>query len=367
MNISKFIIVIFINSLLLVVTNAVLPSCSSGSSINDPALAENAYLSDMKMIFSIGDTISAGFLANDLSSSSVNEYRGFSFVTGNETDAWTLNNFLAQTAPSISGGSANLLNGIRPVNTFYPLYDGFNGATNTTGNPITSPLNFVVSQAVGKHGQTYFDNEWKMVTVYLGLFKACTICRTVDFGVQTNSVYWASLFTDILNNVLEKFPSKTIINFVGLPKISQFKSTTPSTCSTYNQLQYTCPCLWSQSTSVLDQVISAANTGIRNSIINWSFDSDPSTSTIGLNYLPFLTNTVFPPTALSPIDCFHPNVDGQKLMTIGLWNNLRKSPITSVTTSTTLVCGAPYVPIYDPYASDLKKKKTTKQKKNYLI
>ncbi|EFA74545.1 hypothetical protein PPL_00043 [Heterostelium album PN500] len=67
-------------------------------------------------------------------------------------------------------------------------------------------------------------------------------------------------------------------------------------------------------------------------------------------YLPFLTDTVFPSTALSPIDCFHPNVDGQKPKTIGLWINLRKSPITSVTTSTTLVCGAPYVPIYDPYS-----------------
>ncbi|EFA85079.1 hypothetical protein PPL_02076 [Heterostelium album PN500] len=351
MNISKFIIVIFIHSLLLVGTNAVLPYCLSGNDTTDPLLAQNTYLSDMKMIFSIGDTISAGFLANDLSSISINEYRGFSFVTGNQSNAWTLNNFLAQTVSTISGGSSNLLNGIRPANIFYPMFDGFNGATNSTGDSITSQLNFVVGQAVGKHGSTYFNNQWKMVTIYIGLFKACTICQTPLSAYKTNIVYWGSFFTEILNNVLEKYPSKTIINFVGMPKLSQFKSTTPSSCSAFNQINNICPCLWSQSESDLDTVINAVNIGIKNTIINWSQNIDPTKSTIGLNYLPFLTDTVFPTSTLSPIDCFHPNVDGQRLMTIGLWNNLRQSKVSSVTTSTPLVCGAPYLPIFDPNAT----------------
>ncbi|EFA78354.1 hypothetical protein PPL_09005 [Heterostelium album PN500] len=304
------------------------------------------------MLFSLGDTVTAGFLAGDSSPLSTNEYRGFSYVTGNQTDAWTLNNFVTQSAATLTGGSVNLLNGARPAGTYYSSYDGFNGATKGSEDYINGELNFVVNQANNKVGSTNVSSQWKMVTMYLGLFKACTMCQTTQAAYQTNPTFWGSYYYELIENITTTFNQKTMINMVGLPKISQFYSSTASACKSYNQANNICPCLWSQSTSTLDSIITAANTGMKNAISTWKSSVDQTTTTVGITYQPFLVDTVFASTSLSSVDCFHPNVDGQKLMTIGLWNNIRQSTkSTSVTSSTSMVCGSPYAAIYSTTSS----------------
>ncbi|EFA81037.1 hypothetical protein PPL_05872 [Heterostelium album PN500] len=353
---SKRIILFYIFSYLLSYSRSQLyPTCDVGLNPVSPVVyAKDVYLSDFNIFLSIGDTVLSGFAANDASNASVNEYRGLSFVTGNSTNAWTIRNiFTTGTGAAIYGGSANLLNGIRGTNVYYPTYDGLNGASKGNEQSLDSQMSFVINQGSAYFGGSTFNNtKWKMVNVYIGLFKACSICSGIEAAYQTMPGFWQSYYYDLITSLTAAFPNKAIINMIGLPQLSQFYSSTPSNCKTYNQANNICPCLWSQSSTTLKSVIDAANQGLKNAIQYWRSDVDQTTTTVGVVYQPFMTNTTYTSGTLSAVDCFHPSATGHKLMTIGLWNNIRQKAsgdkATSVTTSTDLICEDTFDGVYDP-------------------
>eukprot|EP01132_Coremiostelium_polycephalum_P003310 gene3310-4149_t len=346
---------IFLYSFFILSTLGQVPFCYLGepNPLGTPTFAKDVHWADIDLHFSIGDTITAGFLALGTSpiTGPFNEYRGISYVNGNNTNAITiLNLFGLGKGYYLAGGSTNYLTGIRAPGTHYPEYDGYNGATKGTEDNLTNQLNYLVLRAQGLWG-SQLSTKWKMVTVYIGVFKACTICQTIDSAYKTNPVYWRSYFYNLLEQITPKFNQNSIINFVGLPQLTQFV-TPQSTCRMYNQNNNICPCLWTLNSVELTNMINAANEGMKGAISYWRIINDQSTTSVGVTYQPFLTNTVFPTNSISPVDCFHPNDLGHKMMAVGLWNNARAynsiDRVTSVTPTTTLFCEDTLSPIYNP-------------------
>ncbi|EFA81546.1 hypothetical protein PPL_05535 [Heterostelium album PN500] len=357
----NYISILFILSNILLSVQAILPVCDSGmKSYYFPTTAKNVLFAeitivgwngifDIEIILSAGDTVLGGYGAGDSTTLSVNEYRGFSFVNGNTTNAWTIKNLFSLSIGSqFHGGSSNLLNGVRAPGVYYPSYDGLNGASKGNEENLNNQMNFLNNQAIRYYGSTNFQNKWKLLNIYIGIFKACSMCTSIDAEFQLNPVYWGSYYLEILNNITISFNHRTIINMIALPQLNQCNDTS-SNCKIYNQNNNICPCLWTQSSTVLTGIINAANQGMRNAIQTWKSNVDQQTTTVGVIYQPFLVNTTFPASLLSPVDCFHPNSDGHKLMTVGLWNNLRQKSVKSgsVSTSDSLICEETFDSLYD--------------------
>ncbi|XP_048393592.1 phospholipase B1, membrane-associated [Stegostoma tigrinum] len=192
-----------------------------------------------------------------------------------------------------------------------------------------------------------FAQDWKLVTVFIGVNDLCDYCKDTDLFSPYSFIYNVTVALDIL---CDEMP-RTIVNLVQLLPIEGLRLVNDGSFGCLLQRKF-CPCLVnptpdSAELRELRRINKAFQTKLEELVASGRFDQKEDFTVI---LQPFL-KSIKPPLNLagevdysffSP-DCFHFTIKGHKEMAKALWNNMfqpegEKVEIYSISKPVQLIC-----------------------------
>lgn len=303
---------------------------------------------EIKAIMSIGDSIMTGFGTRLRSLSDVwsgrvsawTEYRGTSFVMGNDSDVTTLANLFSNynqrlIGPSGGNHSWQVCWGLICGGVWTPSIDNLNAAqSGAMVMNLEKQVTYIIRQ-VRKYsaiGHMSLNKDYKFLTIWAGSNDMCVGCTSISRRFVSPEKYGQTL-REILERVRTKLP-RTIVNIMATLRISQVyeidKNRGDCFFSRNFILPFACPCafvkgrLGDRLRARMDQLGEDYNRVIVDIVREYQSKQDPNFAVIfdpGMSGMS-LIGTPHPPEYLSPLDCFHPSLKAHELIAKAAWNNL---------------------------------------------
>ncbi|XP_043554398.1 phospholipase B1, membrane-associated isoform X2 [Chiloscyllium plagiosum] len=303
---------------------------------------------DIKIVAALGDSLTTALGANATNVLQLPiEYRHVSWSIGGYgtfSAVITLPNILKLFNPNITGYSKR-----KTVHQIPPTLQqtGFNFAV-TGANTYQLPKQARhLVDTMKTFPDINFTQDWKLVTVFIGVNDLCDYCKDKDLFSPYSFIYNVTEALDILSDEMPR----TIVNLVQLLPIEGLRLVNDGSFGCLLQRKF-CPCLVnpmpdSAELRELRRINKVFQTKLEELVASGRFDQKEDFTVI---LQPFL-KSVTPPLNLagevdysffSP-DCFHFTIKGHKEMAKALWNNMfqpegEKVEIYSISKPVQLIC-----------------------------
>lgn len=290
---------------------------------------KNLKFTDLKIVASIGDSITAGFGVNNIRGG-LQEYIGKNWATGFDFDAYSLANFIQFYSPNLVGGSVgkHLISISNKCNIPYkhiPFFDKFNSAQSSArACNGKQQVKWLIDQMQNTKYNVSYNHDWKFISVLMGFNDVCQYCKTNNY-LENFTINYRQLL-----NKLYEIPN-AYINIVQLfngkeMELLRYKKTNLY-CKHINILvgTYECPCLnnivKTENYDFLQKLFDEYNTIIKNLVKEFNLLA------ITENRHDWYSKIVdvsidFSLYDFSNIDCFHLSLSGQKKLALAVWNKL---------------------------------------------
>ncbi|XP_063040246.1 phospholipase B1, membrane-associated [Engraulis encrasicolus] len=276
---------------------------------------------DIKVVASLGDSITAGFGAKAKNILQlVNEERGVSWsIGGDETleTVTTLPNILKNFNPNVYGFSK----GNKKKDK------GFNVAI--SGAKVSGIPGQVRSliQAWRNDSKVDMENDWKIVTLFIGGNDLCQYCQD---RLALSAKKYVEHLRDSLDLLYNEVP-RVLVNLVEILQIEDLRKVSRNSLGCQLVQKNACPCFLKPGENSLElaemkRVNRMFQTFTDNLINGGRYDGRGDFTVV---IQPFFQNTVLPMTSAGQadveyfsVDCFHFSERGHAEMAIALWNNM---------------------------------------------
>jgi phospholipase B1 len=192
---------------------------------------------DIKVVAALGDSITAA-LGADASTplGLMYEYRGKSWTAGGLNDV----NSVVSVPNILKKFNAKLFGYVTDKNLVFLNKDGvgFNAAVSGAVVSDTPKQARILIERMKNSPQVDFQNDWKLVTLFIGGNDLCGFCDNATFYSAQNYVKHIQETLDILHAEMPR----TFVNLVQLLKINEVKELNNGVvCSAVHS--YVCPCI----------------------------------------------------------------------------------------------------------------------------
>lgn len=268
---------------------------------------------NIRVVASMGDSITAGMSAKDSTILSMREYRGLAYSIGGDEGVTTLPNLLESYVPT--GYPIGASTGIGKRENLKT--NGFNAAVSGAINvDMLGQAQWLVQQFKANTKVNY-ENDWKLVTIWIGSNNLCDVC---DKSTGNNGDDFQTQVTTAIQYLYDNVP-RVLVNLVANLEISSMYDIDSGFCGMLHSIA--CGCVGSSSASDRGDVRAAGlDYQARAKVIAQYFNAKNNTE-FAVVVQPFLTNTVITlRSQLSGADCFHPSAVSHGYAATALWNNL---------------------------------------------
>eukprot|EP01113_Clastostelium_recurvatum_P044957 TRINITY_DN764_c0_g1_i2.p1 TRINITY_DN764_c0_g1~~TRINITY_DN764_c0_g1_i2.p1 ORF type:complete len:389 (-),score=66.10 TRINITY_DN764_c0_g1_i2:70-1236(-) len=285
---------------------------------------------DIKVVMALGDSITAGYAMDGLSSFAVMEGRGRSWCIGADQNATTVYNFLKYYNPNLFGGS--LGTHIATQNWLYiPEEDVLNAAQSgaKTGDLPQHEMGYLLTQ-LKNNKQINMASDWKMMTIFIGANDLCSTCPPNGTLTATTADQFEAQMRSTLEIIRTNIP-RVFVSLGEIFNISQVYTLgqTSLYCAEVHKKAYKeCSCLFKpgpQSDAArlaMDILGQQYNQRLRNIAADYAAKQYTEFAVVIQPQGRDTSVEKFPLSYLSSLDCFHPSVLGHQMFAVSLWNNL---------------------------------------------
>ncbi|XP_073784669.1 phospholipase B1, membrane-associated isoform X1 [Danio rerio] len=283
---------------------------------------------DIKVVAAIGDSLTAangvGAAQNNLLGV-ITEYRGLSWCIGgdkNLSSITTLPNILKEFNPSINGYSVGKGDEDSAQSFLNQAVPG------AKADDMVKQAHAVVKR-MKEDSRIDFENDWKIITVFIGGNDLCAHCSDTRYYSSDNIVKYIREALDILHNEVPR----ALVNLVELLDIVPLRALhkdKSNGCPTW-LVNIMCRCVLqpkdeSHEFQTLQEFNKAYQRGMWELVDSGRYDTHDNFTVV---LQPFLRNVFLPlmedgrpdRSYFSP-DCFHLSQKAHTLMARALWNNL---------------------------------------------
>jgi len=297
-----------------------IPAKPIGYAFDCPALAVPADVDDVnklqpghiKVVMSLGDSITCGYSAKDTSVLSLKQYRGLSFPIGTDPGVVTLPNLIKQYSPPGYPLGGSIGTGLRDAPG-----NGLNGAVSGAINSdLYGQAEWVVAQ-LKANKQINLAKDWKMLSVWMGSNNLCVICQ--NYTANNGDNYEKHMLAT-LEYLYANVP-RLYVNLLPNLDITQMYQYKAGVCSLLHG--YECTCATSSNAANRAAVSSGVKEYFsRATRIAANFKAR-NNKEFAVVVQPFLTESaIFNRSYLSAADCFHPSAISHEAISIAFWNSL---------------------------------------------
>jgi len=266
----------------------------------------------IKVVMSMGDSITCGMSAKDTTVINLREYRGISYGIGGDAGVVTFPNLLKQYTPL--GYPLGVSTGIgqRPM-----AGNGLNAAVSGSINSdMLGQAQWLVAQ-LKANTKINFLQDWKVLTIWIGSNNICQVCNDAP---NNNAQDYEKNVVAALEYLYASVP-RVFVNLLAILDITKIYDISSGACAVLHP--YECPCPSSRNNAVRQSVRSVIKEyGVVANHIAANFTSRKNKE-FAVVVQPFLTDSpIYNRTYLSAADCFHPSAISHEVISVGLWNSI---------------------------------------------
>ncbi|XP_070578250.1 phospholipase B1, membrane-associated-like [Ptychodera flava] len=303
--------------------------CAIESPANRPKMdVHHLHPADIKVIAAMGDSLTAGngAKANNPLQCLI-EYRGVVYSVGGddyenysqeEGKVITLATMLKQYQEGISGYSI----GTGDVDS-----EGANlnvGVAGARSEHMETHANWLIERL--QEHETDYENDWKMVTLFIGGNDLCAWCRDKDKYKPETYIDNIRKALDVLHDELPK----TFVNLISVIQVIEINKMDDLLCNIIHQVVCPCAKLSGNNTDEVSELVDVMREYqrlTRELVDSGRYDTRDDFTVV---VQPFLEHTGMPwneeiggwdDSMMAP-DCFHFSELGHQLSAAALWNNL---------------------------------------------
>ncbi|ROJ78948.1 Phospholipase B1, membrane-associated [Anabarilius grahami] len=295
---------------------------------------------DIKVVAAIGNGVGAA--QNNLLGV-LTEYRGLSWCVGgdeNLTTITTLPNILREFNPSLTGYATGK-GGENSAQSF--LNQAVPGAK---ADDMVSQARAVIKR-MKEDSRIDFQNDWKIITLFIGGNDMCAHCSDSRYHSPDNIVKYIREALDILHNEVPR-ALVNLVELLDIVPLRRLHQVTSLGCPTW-MVNMICSCVLkpkdeSYEFRMLQEFNKAYQRGMRELVESGRYDTHDNFTVV---LQPFFRNVFLPlledgtpdRSYFSP-DCFHLSQKAHTLMARALWNNMME-PLGNKTDKEDFTAGVP--------------------------
>jgi len=291
-----------------------------------PKDVRDLHPNDIKVVMALGDSITAGFGLMGLDGLlTLDEFRGYSYAMGGDTDQITLANFFAHYTPDVVGASLGHHLFELPYMDYWEQ-DHLNAAQSNAGVDTLLYQVDHLRRQLERLPNVDLEKDWKFLNLLIGANDACPLCWEWDRPtVKQAGDSFEGYLTQVIQAVYKKIP-RVFFNIMPMFNVSQvyYLGLNVSYCSDFHDVTpFECTCAFDTDSAnrvYLDSVLQEFNARIFKLTGQWKAKQLPDFTVQTQN---FTVNLKIPNLSyLSTLDCFHPSLLGHQKMAVTIWNSI---------------------------------------------